>query len=512
MSMAGQKGHEALASKKLKKTLKPKRNSVILPVFEDGSCKKCGSNDTVNESIICNVCDGMFHSACRKKTGVQFPDSICTNTFRANVRPMIADQSRWGYFLFVCEDCISLVDDIRSSKNSSPPAPKSNPVMSHDNGDDEAPDILSKVEHLMRANNSALLESFREEMHSIIVDKLALCAPDSEHLQEEQVSNVNKENLQSRSSSALSSYSNFSEALVGGASSPQPRKVSANINQIGKESKEILVLDSPFPSADISSAPDVLSELLFDTRLIAMKTSLLDSHKKITLVFPSSSDRLKAKSLIENSDVMKLLGFHITLSQKALPKVTVSNIPSQIFETIDRSGLPAEDFRLQTKKALLDIIPLKNPGLKHLLDNEHFFEIVYINVGLRYTITAGIKVSPQIRNLLTGDGKVFILNSACPVKDRFIIKQCYNCQKLHHISQNCPEKATLVCMYCSGKHRTSDCHYKEVPSRHRCRNCSLSKDPRISSHCNTHHSSSEQCPIMQQALNRYKQNILTSKN
>ncbi|XP_063690550.1 uncharacterized protein LOC134823134 [Bolinopsis microptera] len=299
-----------------------------------------------------------------------------------------------NYFLRYYPGIADRMDDTRSSKNFSPPgppvpsvvdAPKSNPVMSHDNGHDEAPDILSKVEHLMRANNSALLESFREEMHSIIVDKLALCAPASEHLLEEQVSNVNKENLQSRSPSALSSYSNFAEALVGGASSPQPSKVSANINQIGKESKEILVLDSPLPSADISSAPDVLSELLYDTRLIAMKTSLLDSHKKITLVFPSSSDRLKAKSLIENSDVIKLLGFHITLSQKALPKVTVSNIPSQIFETIDRSGLPAEDFRLQTKKALLDIIPLKNPGLKHLLDNEHFFEIVYINVGLRFS-------------------------------------------------------------------------------------------------------------------------------
>ena len=296
-----------------------------------------------------------------------------------------------------------------------------------------------------------------------------------------------------------------------GTSSPQPTKVSCNINQVGKESKEVLVLDSPLSSADLSSAPDVLSELLFDTRLIAMKTNLLDSHKKITLIFPSSSDRLKAKMLIENSDVMKSLGFHITLSQKALPKVTVSNIPSQIFETIDRSGLSTEDFRLQTKKVLLDVIPLKNPRLKHLLDDGHVFEIVYINVGLRYT-TAGIKVSPQIRNLMAGDGKVFILNSACPVKDRFIIKQCYNCQKLHHISLNCPEKSTLVCMYCSGKHRTSDCRYKEVPSRHRCRNCSLSRDPRISSQCNTHHSSSEHCPIMQQALQRYKENILTSKN
>ena len=324
---------------------------------------------------------------------------------------------------------------------------------------------------------------------------------------------ANNCDIVSRPSSALSSYSSFSAAVAGGTSSPEPKKAST-FNPVPNDhsnDKELLVLESPPPNVDLGAAPQVLSELLYDTRLLAMKTNLLQSQRKITLVFPSLADREKGKGRIESSERMKGFGFLLTSSKKALPKITVSNIPLQLLDGINLSALSIEDFRSQSKTALLDVIPLKNPGLKHLMDDGHVFEIVYISKGHNY-ITAGIKVSPQIRNMLTTDGKVFILNSACPVKDRFIIRQCFNCQKLHHMSKQCPDQNIVVCMYCSGRHRTSECKLRNDPSRYRCRNCSLSKDPKISSSCHTHHSSSEECPIIQQALARYKENTLTSKN
>ena len=518
MSMTGQKGHKAPASKKLEKNPKPKdstsrKKTVVLPRFEDGICKQCKSTNMVHESIHCNLCNELFHVACIHKNGVQLKDSICTTEFRDIVRPMISNNVRWGHFMFMCESCYDFIQSARSLKDN----PKSalteveNMSQSDEKSNDQTdPPLLLKVETLIKENNKSLLDSFREEMHSIILDKLALSPADNEKPSDY---SSNDGNTTSRPSSALSSYSSFSAAVTGDVSSPEPKKTSTFSlapSDHGSKDKEILVLDSPPPNVDVTTAPKVLSELLYDTRILAMKTNLLQSQRKITLVFPSFADREKGKNLIESCDQMKGFGFLLTLPKKALPKITVSNIPLQLLEGIN-SSLPIEDFRSQAKNALLEVIPLKNPRLKHLIDDGHVFEIVYVNKGHNY-ITAGIKVSPQIRNLLTTDGKVFILNSACPVKDRFIIRQCFNCQKLHHMSKQCPDQNIVVCMYCNARHRTSDCQFKYEANRYRCRNCSLSKDPKISSNCHTHHSSSEDCPIIQQALARYKENTLTAKN
>ena len=503
-----------MSSKKLEKKPKPKDNTsrkktVVLPRFDDGICKQCKSTNMVHESIHCNLCNELFHVACFHKNGVQLKDSICTTEFRDIVRPMISNNVRWGHFMFMCENCYDFIQSARSPK---PVLSEVEDVLQSDqqSNDQSDPPLLHKVEALIKENNKSLLDSFREEMHSIIVDKLALSPADNENTSDY---SSNDDNTTSRPSSALSSYSSFSAAVTKNSSSPESKKMSTFSlapSDHGSKDKELLVLDSPPPNVDLSTAPRVLSELLYDTRLLAMKTNLLQSQRKITLVFPSSADREKSKNLIESCDQMKEFGFLLSLPKKALPKITVSNIPLQLLEGIN-SSLPIEDFRSQAKNALFDVIPLKNPGLKLLIDDGHVFEIVYVNKGHNY-ITAGIKVSPQIRNMLTTDGKVFILNSACPVKDRFIIRQCFNCQKLHHMSKQCPDQNIVVCMYCSGRHKTSDCHFKYETKKYRCRNCSLSKDPKISSNCHTHHSSSEDCPIIQQALARYKENTLTAKN
>ena len=61
MSMTGQKGHKAPASKKLEKNPKPKdstsrKKTVVLPRFEDSICKQCKSTNMVHESIHCHPC------------------------------------------------------------------------------------------------------------------------------------------------------------------------------------------------------------------------------------------------------------------------------------------------------------------------------------------------------------------------------------------------------------------------------------------------------------------------
>ena len=295
MSMTGQKGHKAPASKKLEKNPKPKdstsrKKTVVLPRFEDGICKQCKSTNMVHESIHCNLCNELFHVACIHKNGVQLKDSICTTEFRDIVRPMISNNVRWGHFMFMCESCYDFIQSARSLKDN----PKSalteveNMSQSDEKSNDQTdPPLLLKVETLIKENNKSLLDSFREEMHSIILDKLALSPADNEKPSDY---SSNDGNTTSRPSSALSSYSSFSAAVTGDVSSPEPKKTSTFSlapSDHGSKDKEILVLDSPPPNVDVTTAPKVLSELLYDTRILAMKTNLLQSQRKITLVFPS---------------------------------------------------------------------------------------------------------------------------------------------------------------------------------------------------------------------------------
>ena len=358
--MTGQKGHKAPASKKLEKKPKPKDNTsrkktVVLPRFDDGICKQCKSTNMVHESIHCNLCNELFHVACFHKNGVQLKDSICTTEFRDIVRPMISNNVRWDHFMFMCENCYDFIQSARSPK---PAVGEVEDVLQSDqeSNDQVDPPLLHKVETLIKENNKSLLDSFREEMHSIIVDKLALSPADNEKTSDY---SSNDGNTTSRPSSALSSYSSFSAAVTANSSSPEPKKTSTFSlapSDHGTKDKELLVLDSPAPNVDLSAAPQVLSELLYDTRILAMKTNLLQSQSKITLIFPSSADREKGKNLIESCDKMKEFGFLLTLPKKALPKITVSNIPLQLLEGIN-SSLPIEDFRSQAKNALLDVIP-----------------------------------------------------------------------------------------------------------------------------------------------------------
>ena len=172
MSMTGQKGHKALASKKLEKNPKPKdstsrKKTVVLPRFEDGICKQCKSTNMVHESIHCNLCNELFHVACIHKNGVQLKDSICTTEFRDIVRPMISNNVRWGHFMFMCESCYDFIQSARSPK---PAVGEVEDVLQSDqeSNDQGDPPLLHKVETLIKENNKSLLDSFREEMHSII--------------------------------------------------------------------------------------------------------------------------------------------------------------------------------------------------------------------------------------------------------------------------------------------------------------------------------------------------------
>ncbi|EZA55559.1 hypothetical protein X777_03813, partial [Ooceraea biroi] len=78
-----------------------------------------------------------------------------------------------------------------------------------------------------------------------------------------------------------------------------------------------------------------------------------------------------------------------------------------------------------------------------------------------------IEVSPEVRNELKKESRIFICYSACRFSDYVRTLQCFRCLDFGHISTNCKERAT--CGHCSGSHDTRECTCKD--SEPTCVNC-----------------------------------------
>ena len=72
--------------------------------------------------------------------------------------------------------------------------------------------------------------------------------------------------------------------------------------------------------------------------------------------------------------------------------------------------------------------------------------------------------------------------------------QCYHCQKLGHISTQCPDKDDgPTCMYCAESHPSKQCPSKGDKKSHKCANCLHSNRK----NANTHNSVSSKCPTIE---------------
>ena len=129
----------------------------------------------------------------------------------------------------------------------------------------------------------------------------------------------------------------------------------------------------------------------------------------------------------------------------------------------------------------------------------------------KISTTLGVRVSPIVREEMLFDNGVYVGNARCPVTDRFFIKQCFKCQKIGHFAAECQE-TNVICMYCSGTHKTGTCPTKQDALQYRCRNCAQSSDPGVRLLCNSHHSGSYNCPTIAKERIRLQERTEYQKN
>ena len=117
------------------------------------------------------------------------------------------------------------------------------------------------------------------------------------------------------------------------------------------------------------------------------------------------------------------------------------------------------------------------------------------------------KVNPVIQQVIKhNSNKIFLDLTSCPVTDRFHLVQCCTCQKFGHKSRSphclLKNQNVKVCLYCSENHMSKDCHNKNSMENQECANCFASNSVIIKDNSSGHTTTSDKCPIFQQALNQ----------
>ena len=378
-----------------------------------GKCTECHNADAFKEAATCLVCRNRFHALCHNSSGVK-PDTICTQSFLKLYTPLTGktgnNADRFGLFCFLCDECVIVVGELNA---------RTKPVhvdMSTQIGTEHTSVSDSQNESGLDIATTDVTQNPKD---TVTLDQMKILLSG---MKKDILDNVNKvidSKISSSANQATSTPDLLSENHLTYSAAFKEKGHPSNIlsqknivlppeasnirstNQlpaIKTSSAEVLILDSPVSHIeDLASVKSIITEALYDTPLVFVNVYL--SQKKVTIGFPSNAARRKGKQILMESSAIKKFGFMFTDRMKALPKVTVSNIPAEIFSNISSSELTRENYRIEAKKILLEHILLKNDGIKSFIDQDHSFEIIYINVGERYA-TGGIKVSPQLHDYM----------------------------------------------------------------------------------------------------------------
>ena len=230
---------------------------------------------------------------------------------------------------------------------------------------------------------------------------------------------------------------------------------------------------------------------------------------KVVIGFPNQKSMDAATNLLK--EVTELWCFESYIPGKMLPKLTLHNVPLDfsITEGTENGAVQRDLVKGIIWKNIID----KNDGVKSLVEQGSTLEIVYFKKH-SYTATAAIKVSPNIRQhiLEKCNGRLFLFSGTCRASDRCHYLQCFHCLKFGHMQKDCNAANELpICMYCTERHDSRTCQYKETPADHKCINCKSSKTPAISQAFN-HCAISRDCPSAVIIMKRIYQNTQFTTN
>ena len=252
----------------------------------------------------------------------------------------------------------------------------------------------------------------------------------------------------------------------------------------------VLIIENPEANkktfSDEAWSNAVKSNISKKLEKIPLKKALLNSKGQGCIVLPNKDTCTNAKTLLDKD-------FNVNQESKKanplLPRLKIHNVSSENFETKDKF----------TEKILN-----KNTKIKNLCEQGNPIAVTYYDTNRKYAV---LKVTPQVKNVIMKDPKIFVGMVSLHVSEHYHITQCYNCQGFGHVSgsEHCPRKdSTPLCLYCGGEHRSSECNNKKNPANQKCVNCSKSQNSKIKSGHKNHTANSYKCPLFSQEIENIK--------
>ena len=262
--------------------------------------------------------------------------------------------------------------------------------------------------------------------------------------------------------------------------------------QIVSNEKQVLIIND-INKEDIKedkSFSEALKENLSNKlQGIPISKTTLNREGKAVLKFPDPESCTQAKASLQKDYNVENSDRKPTIIQ---PRIKIHNLDPSLTE--------------YNKGKLQAMIASKNESLK--MATNHEFEITFIDTKQNFAIA---KVSPDIHKKIINDGRVYIDLWSNKVSDHFNPIQCFRCQSFNHtstssicIAKDKPNDST--CLYCSKNHKSSQCPSKKDKKAHKCANCIKSKNPSFKKGAVTHCSTSKDCPIYIQEVEKLKLN------
>ena len=168
--------------------------------------------------------------------------------------------------------------------------------------------------------------------------------------------------------------------------------------------------------------------------------------------------------------------------------------------------IKSSDYKSTDAEKLLKAISSKNPEINSLIVKGKVFKVLFIKEDPKRSNSsfAVLRVDPEIYHVIRSLGfRLYIDFSRCRVNERFFCKQCYNCQKFRHQTNECQLKSQekQICRYCSEDHDGRTCPHKSDINKYKCGNCQ-----------GNHSSTYRQCPVLLNEVNNLIQRTQGMEN
>ena len=520
-------------------------------IKENSECTVCQSIVLPEDALPCFICEDVFHATCRDTKGVR-DNAICVPSFLKTFGPLSkkygVNKVRTGNFCFICDICISTkVACKQNICNSSVSTGHS--VLNYTNKVETIPitetdsNTKSDISVSAELNADNLLHNVSDQISTMkneILNELGIALDNKLEGIIAKLSTVHT--IGSNSADQLSPRSYADSVCV--PHPPPPSLISTLVPDTtisSSNSESTMSHDNttestqPIPSSapqtteaiilspqnegyktleNMNKVKKEVEKILKDTQVEFVRTK--PNSMNIIVGFKNADLRNTSIAAIESTAVLNDSGYLARCSNKMLPKISLFNIPEEVLDDVDRTGNTSQ-VRASKKQAIVDKILAKNPGVARLKNMGHTLEVVYINCNDETKLmTVGLKVSPAIRCIIDEQqqGNVYLGNGRYRYKDRFYIKHCFHCQMIGHVSNDCPDKdKASVCMYCMGRHRSSNCSLKSDDSQFHCARCIASPHSTEAENGNNHYAGDRKCPSMLREIERLKSNTeFQSKN